>query len=119
MQIDPTFRIPLTGSRKIYQSGNIYPDLRIPVREISLTNGENFFTYDTSGAFTDEKTYIDITQGLPAVRNQSSSSLTQLAAARRGIITPEMEYAAIRENQNRIEHGTLVYAHISTSDHPS
>lgn len=111
MQLDHFLRTPLTGSRKLYQSGHIHPDLLIPVREISLTNGEKFFTYDTSGAFTDENADINISQGLPAVRTKRShtdSGLTQLAAARRGIITPEMEYAAIRENQNRVEHGARI-----------
>jgi phosphomethylpyrimidine synthase len=34
-------------------------------------------------------------------RAQSGANVTQLAYARRGIITPEMEFIAIRENQNR------------------
>lgn len=104
MQHDSFLTSPLTGSRKIYQHGDLYPDLRIPVREISLTNQENFCIYDTSGAYTDSDTEIDIKQGLPHVRHASAEASSQLASARRGIITPEMEFAAIRENQNRHSH---------------
>lgn len=95
---------PLTGSRKIYQHGSIYPELRIPVREISLTNHEKFCVYDTSGAYTDPDREINIMRGLPHVRHASAEAGTQLESARRGVITPEMEYAAIRENQNRNLH---------------
>jgi phosphomethylpyrimidine synthase len=35
------------------------------------------------------------------LRAKGSASVTQIAYARRGIITPEMEYVAIRENQGR------------------
>jgi phosphomethylpyrimidine synthase len=35
------------------------------------------------------------------LRARGGKSITQLAAARQGIITPEMEYVAIRENQKR------------------
>ncbi|HEY1087161.1 MAG TPA: phosphomethylpyrimidine synthase ThiC, partial [Archangium sp.] len=34
-------------------------------------------------------------------RARGGKSITQLAAARQGLITPEMEYVAIRENQKR------------------
>jgi len=103
MHIDPALLKPQQGSQKIYQPGIQYPDLRIPVREIALTNGTTFCTYDTSGPFTDH--HCKIVNGLPPVRlpdhKNPAAALTQLAAARAGIITPEMEFAAIRENQNR------------------
>lgn len=79
--------------RKVYVSG-------VPMKEISLTNGETLQLYDTSGLHTDPAAQIDIHQGLPPVRqtNQTpGSGLTQLGAARQGIITPEMTYVAIRE----------------------
>ena len=102
MQVEESLKIPLSGSRKIYQQGQIYPNLNIPVREISLTNGEHFHLYDTSGIYTDAAANIDVHKGLPAVRTvNTGATITQLASARRNIITPEMEYAAIRENQNR------------------
>ncbi|HTM63019.1 MAG TPA: phosphomethylpyrimidine synthase ThiC [Gammaproteobacteria bacterium] len=104
MQIESFLRRPLTGSRKIYQRGNLYPDLNIPLREISLHNNEKFYIYDTSGAYTDSDLEINIETGLPHQRVSlpRSNHDTQLSYARRGMITPEMEYAAIRENQNRM-----------------
>lgn len=106
MQIDSFLRHPLPGSRKVYLSGEQYPELRIPVREISLTNQESFFVYDTSGPYTDCAYQTDVERGLPLIRPAvSTAEETQLSAARRGIITPEMEYAAIRENQNRSGQG--------------
>lgn len=41
--------------------------------------------------------------------------LTQLYYAKRGIITPEMEFAAIRENQNR-QHGQMITAEFVRSE---
>lgn len=101
MQIESFLRQPLSGSRKIYVNGNQYPDLRIPSREVLLTNQETFPLYDTSGVYTDPDVAIDIERGLPVLRRASTEKVeTQLAAARRGVITPEMEFAAIRENVN-------------------
>lgn len=101
MHVDQFLLKPLSGSRKVYEAGQYHPDLRIPSREIALTNGEKFYVYDTSGAYTDEQISIDINQGLPKSRKISANRMTQLASARLGIITPEMEFAAIRENQHR------------------
>lgn len=110
MKMNNTSYQPLSGSSKSYQSGVIYPELRVPVRAISLTNGEKFHVYDTSGAHTDTNLKINITQGLPKIRHARSTmktAMTQLAAARLGIITPEMEYAAIRENLNADQHNAI------------
>ena len=131
----------LTGSRS---------DLRVPVRDIALTNGEVVSVYDTSGPYTDPAATIDVRQGLASVRGawiaqrndtesyagrvrqalddgqkgeegerlahlrQEASALqrqplrakaggnvTQMHYAKRGIITPEMEYVALRENGRR------------------
>ena len=107
---------PFPSSQKIYLKGKLYPEIRVPMREISLTNGEKFTVYDTSGPYTDSQVKIDITTGLPKVREcwlrernnidftavvakPKKKSVTQLYYARQGIITAEMEYAAIRENQ--------------------
>ncbi len=98
MQVEKFLRSPLSGSRKVYQRGHHFPDLQIPSRIVNLSNGEEFTVYDTSGKYTESDVEINIAKGLPTVRErQHHSSLTQLASARRGIITPEMEYAAIRE----------------------
>ncbi len=145
MQIHSSFRQPLSGSKKIYLAGEIYPDMRIPMREISLKGGRTFVVYDTSGPYTDPESIVDITAGLPDLRSvfieqrndtekyqsrmikpvdngyrdkdktlqnqaknlqrqprraKSGCAVTQLYYAKRGIITPEMEFAALRENQN-------------------
>ncbi len=42
MQLDNHLRQPLSGSKKIYIKGEIYPDIQVPMREISLTNGNTF-----------------------------------------------------------------------------
>lgn len=84
--------------------------------------------YDTSGPYTDPDVSIDVTKGLSPIREswiedrsdttvlngsenkesiyqkrvrraKAGSSVTQMHYARRGIVTPEMEYVAIRENQ--------------------
>ncbi len=142
---------PLPGSLKIYKSGKIYKDIRVPFRQIALSStqdhkgkvtiNEPISLYDTSGPYTDKLVKVDITQGLPLLRQawildrqdvevlpESSSqyrqerendlevasirfpsikkplrakggaNVTQMHYARRGIITPEMEYIAIREN---------------------
>jgi len=139
-------------SRKVYVTGS-RTDLRVPFREISLSDTPSAFgaeknppvvVYDTSGPYTDPAAKIDIRNGLPALRakwieersdtevlsglsstygNQRKTdpalaelrfnltraprrakagmNVSQMHYARRGIITPEMEYIAIRENQRR------------------
>ncbi|WP_367274017.1 phosphomethylpyrimidine synthase ThiC [Kangiella sp.] len=139
-------RDPLPNSKKIYIPGRLHNDIRVPMREISLTNGEAVTVYDTSGPYTDPAVEIDVRKGLQQVRRewvigrgdveeyagrevkpidngyedgdkafathnpelqrkplraQAGKNVTQLHYARQGIITPEMEYVAIRENQQR------------------
>ncbi|MBK6896334.1 MAG: phosphomethylpyrimidine synthase ThiC [Alphaproteobacteria bacterium] len=141
-------RGPLPASQKTYVG-----DLKVPMREISLTNGESMTVYDTSGPYTDSDVELDIMRGLPKtrlkwilargdveeiegrtvkpidngykteaqlknrkikhekfpaspekpLRAKSGANVTQMHYARKGIITPEMEYIAIRENQRRAE----------------
>ena len=140
----------LPASKKIYVG-----DLNVPMREISLENGETFSVYDTSGIYTDENAQIDIMRGLPKIRREwilgrgdaeeiegrqikaidngykdeatqqrireknklshekfpaspekplrakPGANVSQMHYARKGIITKEMEYIAIRENQAR------------------
>ncbi len=88
----------------------------------------SFPLYDTSGPFSDCSISIDPEKGIPAVRDtwtfperetepstcstapgilstriplraKEGHGITQMHFARKGIITPEMEYVAIRENQ--------------------
>ncbi len=136
-------------STKIYVEGS-RPDIRVPMRRISLSDTPAMFgsqpndpvtVYDTSGPYTDPNVAIDLRRGLPEVRTgwieerndtellEDLSSdygrrraadpataelrfehirrprralpgrnVTQMSYARRGIVTPEMEYIAIRES---------------------
>jgi len=154
-QIDPGTVEPFAKSRKIYIEGS-RPDIRVPFREISLSDTPSMFgagkdeknppvvVYDTSGPYTDPEISIDIRNGLPAMRAKwieerndteqldgpssefgqqrktdpalmamrfnltrqprrakPGMNVSQMHYARQGIITPEMEYIAIRENQRR------------------
>jgi len=61
----------IRGSRKIYSAPAAHPDIRVPFREISLTeaSGEQpLLVQDTSGPFTDPGVSIDLTAGLPQAR---------------------------------------------------
>ena len=136
------------GSRKVYEPGVLWPDIRVPFREVAVhpSAGEPPLTlYDPSGPYTDPAASIDIDKGLSRVgepwvvsrgdveiveaprevkpedngfargehlapaftaprrvyRARAGHNVTQLEYARRGIITPEMEYVAIRENMRR------------------
>ncbi len=67
---------PLPASRKIHCSPEAAPDLRVPVREISLQSGsgeEPVRVYDSSGPYTDPAATIDVEKGLPRQRTQSTS----------------------------------------------
>ncbi|WP_405178559.1 phosphomethylpyrimidine synthase ThiC [Nocardia sp. NBC_01377] len=97
--VDTVTTGPVEGSVKHYRQVD---DLRIPVRRINLTNGETFDVYDTSGPYTDTAATIDLEAGLPALRDgwekpRVDGPPTQLAWARRGIVTPEMLFIAERE----------------------
>ncbi len=138
----------LPGSRKIYLSGLLNSSLRVPMREITLhpeAQESPLRVYDASGPYTDPTQQVDISRGLPRLRDpwiharadsesyagrtlrpndnglaenagaaahefpirhaprraRSGGTVTQLRYARAGIITPEMEFIAIRENQGR------------------
>ncbi|EGI76451.1 phosphomethylpyrimidine synthase ThiC [Hylemonella gracilis] len=62
-------RAPLPASRKTWLTGS-RPDLRVPLREIALSNGERVTVYDTSGPYTDPQAAIDVRKGLPALRER-------------------------------------------------
>ncbi|MAK81740.1 phosphomethylpyrimidine synthase ThiC [Phenylobacterium sp.] len=138
------------GSKKVYEAGRLWPDIRVPFREVAVheSAGEPPVTlYDPSGPYTDPTASIDIDKGLPRTREpwvvsrgdveivaeprnvkpedngfargahlapefsqprriyraRPGVSVTQMDYARRGIVTPEMEYVAIRENLRRKE----------------
>ncbi len=143
------------SSKKHYSSGNIFPDLKVKMRKVTLSDKKEapVYLYDNSGPYTDNNSDIDITKGLkperhdwiagrkdteeyqgressihdngfklyeeykdirsrfphkrPAVRAKSLlNPVTQMHYAKKGIITPEMEYIAIRENMNYETHNT-------------
>ena len=142
---------PLPASRKVYRGGELHPDIRVPLREISLHPSAReapVTVYDSSGPYTDSTVRIDIERGLPRLREawisargdveayvgrtvlpvdnglgsgvpgapdfpvrrqvlraRGGAAVTQLAYARAGIITPEMEFVAIRENAGREQRG--------------
>lgn len=91
----------LPGSTKIYKSGKIFQDLKIPFRRVDTKEG-GIELYDASGPFTDPNVTIDVRQGLPKLREKWTKgrigNVSQMHYARKGIITQEMEYIAIREN---------------------
>jgi phosphomethylpyrimidine synthase len=84
------------SSRKVYVEGSA--GVRVPMREIALTNGETLRVYDSSGPQG-----TDVRAGLPRIRapwtapRKASAAVTQLHYARKGEITPEMAFIAIRE----------------------
>lgn len=96
------------GSKKIYCSGKLHPKIKVAMRKITLSDGTFCHLYDTSGCYTDENVTINLLEGLPQIRSswiknyerdeKNVSNVTQLHYARKGIITAEMEYVAIREN---------------------
>jgi len=158
-------RHPFPNSKKIYVQGKIHPQVKVAMREITLSDTKDSLTgklipnepvtvYDTSGPYTDPSKDINVHNGIERVREQwildrdnveqldqftsqycnerlNDSSLdhmrfahlkkplrakqgenvTQLHYAKKGIITPEMEYIAIRENQRIDEMTELAKQH--------
>ncbi len=151
------------SSRKVYVEGQA-PGVRVPLREVSLSQTRNFKgeletnppvrLYDTSGPYTDPTVAIDVRKGLAPLRAawiagrgdtepytgrpveprdngylsevhaagaqlkeknrleifqgkrtplraKLGANVSQMHYARKGIVTPEMEYIAIRENLGR------------------
>ena len=112
--IQQTASSQFKNSEKVYLSGST-KDIRVPMRKITQTSlktseGEEkqppIFVYDSSGPYTDPEVSFDIKEGLPSPRTwlkkrlEEDPSSTQMSLAKKGIVTPEMEYIAIRENQN-------------------
>jgi phosphomethylpyrimidine synthase len=101
------FQSAYPNSRKIHDTrpARLTPDgpevsLQVPLREVSLSGGEpSVRLYDTSGPQGH-----DVRQGLPklrapwiAARRATGQVGTQLYYARRGEVTPEMEFVSARE----------------------
>ncbi len=61
----------LPSSRKIFSTPDTAADVRVPLREIMLSEGAgepNVVVYDTSGPYTDPDVVIDVNAGLPRIR---------------------------------------------------
>jgi phosphomethylpyrimidine synthase len=153
-QVDQQSVQPFPRSQKVYVQGS-RPDIRVPMREISLDVTPTDFggeinapvtVYDTSGPYTDPSVTIDVRKGLADVRSawiedrcdteklpglssefgqrrlgdaeltamrfahvrnprraKAGKNVSQMHYAKQGIITPEMEYVAIRENMKLAE----------------
>jgi phosphomethylpyrimidine synthase len=157
----------LPNSKKIYVKGKMFPDIKVPFREINVTpthlpdgkaeENDSVIAYDPSGLWGDDNAKCDVSEGLPAIRYEwiksradveeyegreikpedngyltegyeeyasswqkeknrgekfpglkrktlrakTGMNVTQLHYAKKGIVTPEMEYIAIRENLGR------------------
>ncbi|MEX0643943.1 MAG: phosphomethylpyrimidine synthase, partial [Parvularculaceae bacterium] len=62
---------PLPASRKVYVAGELFPDIRVPVREIDLHPSAEELpvpVYDPSGPYTDPAVTIDAAAGLARPR---------------------------------------------------
>ncbi len=149
------------ASKKIYVAGSLYPDIRVPMREVTLSptlsHGPGgakeepnapVHVYDTSGPYTDPAVSIDLKKGLPALRAswiakrgdcdalpaqtseygrkrladksldalrfrrprtplkaKAGRNVSQMHYAKKGIVTAEMEFIAIREDLLREKAG--------------
>ena len=132
---------PFAQSSKIYVEGGC-ADIRVPMREIALSDDSKVHVYDTSGPFSDPDINVDLRMGLDPIRDPwirdrgdteqltdlsskfgrsraddpelsalrfhqsrkprravNGKNVSQMHYALQGIITPEMEFVAIRENQ--------------------
>lgn len=147
---------PRAGGRKVYVAGELFPDIRVPFREVAVHPSANeppVTMYDSSGPYTDPTAVIDIKKGLPKVKSSwqldrgdiapvahprevkpednghasgrhlaprfdtsnhqvlkgvPGRPVTQYEYAQAGIITPEMEYVAIRENLRREQNAPCI-----------
>ncbi len=102
--------------RKIYVPMITDDDVKVGMKEIlqhptKLPDGTSIENppipvYDTSGPYSDDNYNIDLDNGLQKLRakwianreTKFKDNCTQMHLAKKGIITPEMEYVAIREN---------------------
>jgi len=125
--------------RRVY-AGDADGNVRVPFREVTLTNGERHRLYDTSGPYGDGDVTVDVRAGLEPLRAPwiasrddteelarpssvyrvarealgeldairfralrkprratGGANVTQMHYARRGIVTREMEFVALRE----------------------
>ncbi|GAC1303034.1 MAG: phosphomethylpyrimidine synthase ThiC [Vulcanimicrobiaceae bacterium] len=65
--IEPTATRAPGNARKIYVEGSD-ASIRVPMREIALSNGETHVLYDTSGPYSDPSVTTDVRRGLEPLR---------------------------------------------------
>ncbi len=103
-QADPVADLPAMSGFPASEKTFVEADgLQVPVRRIHLSGGEpSFDVYDTSGPQG-----VDPHQGLPKLRKPwidarmadgDTGNRSQMHYARRGIITQEMKFVALRES---------------------
>lgn len=125
------------GSKRIYINGTLHSDIRVAMREIEqsdalfpdgrIETNQAVRVYDASGPWGDPDYKGNVEDGLPALRKDwilargdvdddgegaliaKNEPVTQRHYACKGIITPEMEYVAIRENLGREEAFKAIY----------
>lgn len=122
--MENNIKISYPDSEKVYLHGKIYPDIRVGVRRINLTPtikmekgkrvekpNEPLLVYDTSGPYSDPEIDIDLRRGIPRMRESwiEGREGTQMFYAKQGIVTPEMEYVAIRETMDCKQRGIDTY----------
>ncbi|HVR70642.1 MAG TPA: phosphomethylpyrimidine synthase ThiC [Vicinamibacteria bacterium] len=118
------FAAAFPSSRKVHLEGS-HPSISVPLREIALSGGEPpLRVYDTSGPQGHDvgeglpalrERWIEARGGVDEVARshaprpgtvpaalrrrtlRGSGAVTQLHYARRGVVTPEMEFVALRE----------------------
>ena len=80
---------PLPGSKKIYVQGEIHPYIKVPMRQIELTNGESIVVYDTSGVYTDPDVKIDVRKGIEPIRKEWITSRGDVECYEGRIVDPK------------------------------
>lgn len=117
----------LMSTKKIYVEGS-RPEIQVPMREVVINScdeekdGQSIWLYDTSGPYTEKSIEVDLHRGLKPIRSswlrdrgditlvkgknstqvrraKKGKNVSQMHYARAGIVTDEMEFIAIRENQ--------------------
>ncbi|KQS53783.1 phosphomethylpyrimidine synthase [Brevundimonas sp. Leaf363] len=100
------------GSRKVYAQGELYPDIRVPFREVAVHPSANeppVTIYDSSGPYTDPTVTIDIKRGLPLVK--SSWQLD------RGDIAPVLNPREVKPEDNGHASGRHLAPRFDVSNH--
>ena len=81
---------PIAGSRKVYAAPGPRADIRVPFREIALSDPSEapVRVYDPSGPYTESNPAIDLAEGLPSVR-EAWIEARLFAAAEPRVVKPE------------------------------